>query len=54
MSANTYDRCKIYRWGATSALWRTNISTEESPDYAFINLGGSNYKTFKIYAEIII
>lgn len=54
MSANTYDRCKIYRWGATSALWRTNISTEESPDYAFINLGGSNYKTFIKYMQKLL
>lgn len=53
-SAKNYSQCKIYNWGATSALWRTSDSTEESPDYVFINLGGRNYSTFIKYLQKVL
>ena len=50
----SYNSCRVYNWRATSALWRTNISTEESPDYAFVNLGGRDYKTFIKYVQRLL
>lgn len=49
-----YKKLLHYRWGATSALWRTNSSTEANPDYVFINLGGSTYDYFRDYLQKVL